>query len=287
MESPALAVLVEIGSIKNSLTGVPFGSWILFAGICVAPEAPASSFVAGCGRSSGTIQFPKFVARTISALPAASTICLCSVGANCALPCPAHASTSIANPSTLNLNMIFSRRQPTPNYLRPAFAQSQASRRLSQSVKITLKLFLTNAHIVLHSFLGGVSKMTKVLGTPEKVSRRDRLFQIGLEALRQNGWKVERIPGFGKSSVRGMTKGAKSRRVSIRTSRETWIAFRRHEADNGWVTLSDVDTVLAVSVDDRHDPKFAQVHMTGADEGRRRSDRGSGARSKAGDELPS
>src|SRR5260370_27754254 len=241
MESPALAVLVEIGSIKNSLTGVPFGSWILFAGICVAPEAPASSFVAGCGRSSGTIQFPKFVARTIGALPPASTICLCSVGANCPLPCPPHASTSIATPSTLNLNMIFSRRQPTPNYLRPAFAQSEPSRRLSQSVKITIKLFLTNAHIVLHSLLGGVSKMTQVLGPPEKASRRDNLFQIGLEALRQNGWKVERIPGFGKSSVRRITKGAKSRKVSIRTSQETWIEFPRNRTEKSWVTLSDVD----------------------------------------------
>ncbi len=128
--------------------------------------------------------------------------------------------------------------------------------------------------------------MTKVLGTPEKVSRRDRLFQIGLEALRQNGWKVERIPGFGKSSVRRITKGAKSRKVSIRTSQDTWIAFPRNEADNGWVTLSDVDTVLAVSVDDRHDPKFAQVHMIGADEVRRRFDRAYGARIKAGYKIP-
>src|SRR5260370_619099 len=122
---------MKIGSVKNSRTAVPFGTWILFAGICVAPEAPASAFVAGRGRSSGTIQFPKFVARTSSALPPASTICLCSVGANCALPCPAHASSSIANPSTLNLNMIFSRRKPTPNPLNPGCGDAvQASLRL-------------------------------------------------------------------------------------------------------------------------------------------------------------
>ncbi len=128
--------------------------------------------------------------------------------------------------------------------------------------------------------------MTNVFATPEKVSRRDRLFQIGLETLHQNGWKVERIPGFGKSSVRRIKKGGKSRKVSIRTSQDTWIAFPRNDADNGWVTLSDVDAVLAVSVDDRHDPKFAQVHMIEADEMRQRFDRAYRARVKAGYSIP-
>jgi len=128
--------------------------------------------------------------------------------------------------------------------------------------------------------------MTNVLATPEKVSRRDRLFQIGLETLHKNGWRVERIPGFGKSSVRKITKGGKSRKVSIRTSQDAWIAFPRNDANNGWVTLSDVDVVLAVSVDDRHDPKFAQVHMIEADEMRQRFDRAYGARIKAGYNIP-
>src|SRR5260370_7312413 len=108
--------------------------------------------------------------------------------------------------------------------------------------------------------------MTNVFAAPEKASRRDRLFQIGVETLHQNGWKVERIPGFGKSSVRKITKGGKSRKVSIRTSQDTWIAFPRNGTDNGWVTLSDMDVVLPVSVDDRHYPKFAHVHMIEADE---------------------
>ena len=103
--------------------------------------------------------------------------------------------------------------------------------------------------------------MTNVFATPEKVMRRDRLFQIGIETLQKEGWKVEKIQGFGKSSVRRITKGRKSQKVSIRTSQDTWIAFPRNHQDNGWITLSDVDVVLAVSVDDRHDPKFAQVHM--------------------------
>jgi hypothetical protein len=128
--------------------------------------------------------------------------------------------------------------------------------------------------------------MTNVYATPEKVSMRERLFQIGLETLRQEGWKVERIPGIGKSSVRRITKGGKSRKVSIRTTQDTWIAFPRNQADNGWVTLSDVDVVLAVSVDDFDDPKFAQVHMIEADEMRQRFDRAYKARKAEGYRIP-
>ena len=128
--------------------------------------------------------------------------------------------------------------------------------------------------------------MTNVFATPEKVTRRDRLFQIGIETLQQEGWKVEKIPGLGKSSVRRITKGGNSRKVSIRTSQDTWIAFPRNKQDNGWITLSDVDVVLAVSVDDHDDPKFAQVHMIEGDEMRQRFDRAYAARNAAGYNIP-
>lgn len=128
--------------------------------------------------------------------------------------------------------------------------------------------------------------MTDIFATPEKASRRDRLFQIGLETLHQNGWKVERIPRMGKSSVRRITKGGKSRKVSIRTTQDRWVAFPRNDADNGWVTLSDVDVVVVVSVDDRGDPKFALVHMIEADEMRKRFDRAYKARIAAKHSIP-
>lgn len=127
--------------------------------------------------------------------------------------------------------------------------------------------------------------MTNIFVSPEKAPRKDRLFQIGVEALVKDGWKVERIPRFGKSSVRQITKGRQSRRVSIRTSQDTWIAFPRNAGDNGWSTLSDVDVVLAVSVDSADDPKFAQVHMIEADEMRQRFDRAYAARKAADYEI--
>lgn len=52
------------------------------------------------------------------------------------------------------------------------------------------------------------------------------------------------------------------------------------------MTLSNVDVVLAVSVDDRYQPKFGQVHMIEADEMRKRFDRAYAARMKAGYSIP-
>ena len=96
--------------------------------------------------------------------------------------------------------------------------------------------------------------MTNVWTSPEKVDRRDRLFDIGVKTLERQGWTVERIPKSGKSSVRRITKDGKSQTVSIRTTQDTYIAFPRNQDDTAWVTLSEVDAVVAVSVDDGDNP---------------------------------
>jgi hypothetical protein len=81
-------------------------------------------------------------------------------------------------------------------------------------------------------------------------------------------------------------KDGKSKLVSIRTTQDTWIAFPRDKSNTRWVTLSDVDAVVAVSVDDPHDPKFANVHMIDGNEMRFRFDRAYAARLKAGHTIP-
>jgi hypothetical protein len=128
--------------------------------------------------------------------------------------------------------------------------------------------------------------MTNIYGSPEKVNRRNRLFEIGIETLKKTGWDVERVQGSGKSSLRRITKAGKSQMVSIRTTQDTWIAFPRNKDDSDWVTLSDVDAVVAVSVDDAHDPKFANVHIIGGDEMRERFNRAYKARRNAGHSIP-
>jgi hypothetical protein len=126
--------------------------------------------------------------------------------------------------------------------------------------------------------------MTEGSQVPEKSDLRARLFEIAVQALRKEGWKVEKVAGSG-SSVRRIHRGLESRVVSIRTTRDTWIAFPRNETDTGWGTLSEMDAVVAVSVDDPKAPKNALVHMIDGDEMRDRFDRAYKARRAAGHKI--
>jgi hypothetical protein len=128
--------------------------------------------------------------------------------------------------------------------------------------------------------------MTNVYGTPEKASMKAQLFRIAVEALERDGWKVQREPGSGKSSVRRITKGNESKLVSIRTTQDTWIAFPRMEDDKSWRTLDGVEAVAPVSVDDRENPRFAKVHLIPGDEVRARFNRAYKARKAAGHKIP-
>lgn len=128
--------------------------------------------------------------------------------------------------------------------------------------------------------------MTNVFATKEKVDLRNMLFNLGVETLQEQGWKVERVPGSGKSSMRRISKDKESKVVSIRTSQDTYIAFPRDKDDKSWVTLGEVDAVVAVSVDDYYDPQFAQVHIIDGKEMRDRFDRAYAARLEAGHTIP-
>lgn len=128
--------------------------------------------------------------------------------------------------------------------------------------------------------------MTNVSATQGKLFLRTLLFRAAEEALEKDGWKVERVARSGKSSLRRITKGKVAKTVSIRTSQDTWIAFPRTLDDRAWVTLADVDFVVASSVDNRDNPEFARVHLIEADEMRARFDRAYAARKKAGYAMP-
>lgn len=128
--------------------------------------------------------------------------------------------------------------------------------------------------------------MTNVSGTHKKRATRAGLFAYGVQTLEQAGWTVTRVPRGGKASLRLISKGSKKHKVSIRTSQDAWIAFPRKTNADGWVTLDDVDFVVAVSVNDRHGPTEARVHMIPGDDARARFERAYAARKAANHTLP-
>jgi hypothetical protein len=128
--------------------------------------------------------------------------------------------------------------------------------------------------------------MTNIFGTPEKHERKRRLFEIGLETLRAQGFAVVKVPGIGKSSVRKITKDGRSRMVAIRTTQDRWMSFPRNDDDTGWGTLQDVDLVMAVAVDDVDEPRFGLVHLFDQSDVKARFDRALAARIEAGHSGP-
>jgi hypothetical protein len=128
--------------------------------------------------------------------------------------------------------------------------------------------------------------MTNVSGTPQKRATRRGLFDFAVESLEKQGYRVTRVPRGGKASLRQITKDGVSQRVSIRTSQDAWIAFPPKAGGQGWVTLDDVDFVVASSVDDKHNPTFARVHMVPGDEARDRWNRAYQARKAANHVMP-
>jgi hypothetical protein len=123
--------------------------------------------------------------------------------------------------------------------------------------------------------------MTNIFKTTEKRDRKKQLFRIGIETLQKHGWTVTREKGLGKSSVRRITRNGESSLVSIRTTQDQWIAFPPKPKDKGWVTLDEVDVVVAVSVDAQVPPQEALVHWLPADEMRERFDQALKARKEA------
>ncbi|ULB12541.1 hypothetical protein ORIO_22475 (plasmid) [Cereibacter azotoformans] len=65
-----------------------------------------------------------------------------------------------------------------------------------------------------------------------------------------------------------------------------WIAFPRNDDDSGWVTLDDVEYVLAVTVDDKDEPRRASAYLSEAEEMRARFDKAYRARLDAGHSIP-
>lgn len=96
---------------------------------------------------------------------------------------------------------------------------------------------------------------------------KQNLFQVGVSALAANGWTIERIRGFGKSSVRRLSKGDTTFIASIRTSQNCRLGFHRRNAElgemdqNGWATLGEVDQVVVVTFDDPDNPKAVRVYL--------------------------
>jgi len=88
----------------------------------------------------------------------------------------------------------------------------------------------------------------------------------------RNGLELKRRPGRGLSNVYETTKNGSTHAVSIRTTRDRWMAFPPMNNGTRYKTLDDVDQVLVAAVDDQHNPQNVDIYLFPANEVRRRFD---------------
>ncbi|MDT3684763.1 MAG: hypothetical protein RO009_06955 [Pseudorhodoplanes sp.] len=96
------------------------------------------------------------------------------------------------------------------------------------------------------------------------------------------GYKLVRMPGRGLSNIYTAERDGKTQTVSIRTTRDRWIAFPPLAKGTKWKTLNDVDLVLVSTVDSKDDPKKVETYLLPADEVGKRFNAAYAARVKAG-----
>jgi hypothetical protein len=101
----------------------------------------------------------------------------------------------------------------------------------------------------------------------------------GVEA---QGFALSRVPGRGRSNVWEIERDGRKQRASIRTTKDRWFAFPPLRGGASWKTLNDVNIVIVAAVDDRDDPRKAQVYFFEATEVRQRFDAAYSARTQAG-----
>lgn len=102
------------------------------------------------------------------------------------------------------------------------------------------------------------------------------------EGLESQGYKLNRLPGRGRSNVWEAVREGKKTTISIRTSKDRWFAFPPLNKGRKWKTLDDVDQVVVAAVDKVDDPKNVEVYRFPAEEVRKRFDANYQAKMEAG-----
>lgn len=106
-----------------------------------------------------------------------------------------------------------------------------------------------------------------MLAPSEDESTYRFLTDAAVKAMREAGWSVSKAPGQGRSNIWNITKKGRSGSVSIRTTRNRWIAYQPQNNGKKWKTLDDVDFVCisAFSYNDVSDePGGVSVHLLDA-----------------------
>ncbi len=111
------------------------------------------------------------------------------------------------------------------------------------------------------------------------------LVDVAVQSLSETGLKPEKVRGRGRSNIWTIQENGTRKFLSIRTTRDRWIAFQPLPGRK-WQTLDNMDIVIVAAVDDPDTPAEILVYRFDAAEVRRRFDESYDARIRNGNKVP-
>jgi hypothetical protein len=106
-----------------------------------------------------------------------------------------------------------------------------------------------------------------VISPKETESSYRFLTEAAMKALQEGGWSISKSTSHGRANVWNIDKKGKSGRVSIRTTRDRWIAYQPLKNGSSWKTLGEVDFVCVsafVYNENSDEPIGVNVHLIDA-----------------------
>lgn len=118
---------------------------------------------------------------------------------------------------------------------------------------------------------------------------KDILFKAAVDLLEENGLQVDKDPQARGTNTRRITQvvngKSKSTLISIRTSKNGKIGYKRNSSNTLWDGLQDVETVVISCLDDPKHPSVADIHILRAEEVGDKLSTALRSRKKAGRDL--
>ena len=111
------------------------------------------------------------------------------------------------------------------------------------------------------------------------------LVDASMRSLLEVGLKPEKVRGRGRSNIWTIQENGRRKFLSIRTTRDRWIAFQPLPGRK-WQTLDDMDIVIVAAVDHPDTPAEILVYRFDAAEVRKRFDESYDAKIRNGNKVP-
>ena len=127
--------------------------------------------------------------------------------------------------------------------------------------------------------------MKNILDVLSKSDKWRLLINSAKEAVRSQGYALERVPGRVLSNLWHLTRNGQTQRACVCPTQDRLLSFLPLDEGRRWKVLDEVDVVIIASFDDGDRPENVDVFLCDANEIQKIFDSTYSARTKAGQSI--